>query len=441
MQCQRCGNSDSNKFIFRGKHRSGNRRFKCKVCGKWGCLNGNESISQNNQYNYTFDNNGETAELSFEGTDDDIRTEKDLFKRFPIDENEWQVERIVRGKSTGYRKDRSVEWKVRDGQVEYGEVHDSGKLLIKPFFSIKVFLKRKTQEIRNKLAIDDLKSDLKNFAVSYPKIKYPKTESGMLFEIEVPDLHIGKLTWEEESGESSDLKLQSKRAIETLTNLLAHARNYPIEKILFPIGNDYFNVDNQFNTTSHGTPQQEDTRWRKTFRVGRTLAIQMIDLCACIAPVDVLIVPGNHDEERSFYLGDALECWYHTNSNVHIDNSAQKRKYYLYGKLLLGLTHGYHEKLDKLQNIMPVEAPEMWAKSKFREWHTGDKHHRVDAVYKTNEQIGVVVRILRSLSPNDAWHYDKGYVGALRASEAFLWDREQGLIAQFTSVANYIGEN
>jgi len=112
----------------------------------------------------------------------------------------------------------------------------------------------------------------------------------------------------------------------------------------------------------------------------------------------------------------------------------KKRKYYKFGKNLIGYTHGSDEKLDRLPLLMASEQPELWAQTKFREWHTGDKHNKKDISYiSTNENSGMVVRILRSLASADAWTFNKGYIGALRASESFLWHPEDGLIAQFTA--------
>jgi hypothetical protein len=83
---------------------------------------------------------------------------------------------------------------------------------------------------------------------------------------------------------------------------------------------------------------------------------------------------------------------------------------------------------------MPVECPEFWAMSTHREWHLGDKHHKKDLLHRTEDVDGVTIRLLRSLSATDTWHFDKGYVGAPRAAEAFLWDKTDGLTAQFQAV-------
>jgi len=362
-----------------------------------------------------------------------IMSQLDLMKAYGINPDEWSVEKYIIRTSEGYRKDRSVEWQVEDGKVLHGDVNDTGKMLVVPLYHMELRLIRKTEEIRTHEAVESLIADAKKFAPIYPDLEYVQHQNGMMYEIAMPDIHFGRLTWHEESGDDYDIKIAEKVIKSTLRDLLHYTSYFAINKILLPLGNDYFNVNNKINTTIHGTLQQEDTRWQKTFRAGRRIAIDTIDLCTSIAPTDVLLIPGNHDEEKIFYLGDALECWYHNNKNVHIDNLAKSRKYYSYGRVLLGFTHGDVETYKKLPNLMQFEVPQLWGNSLYREWHTGDKHHKTDFVLEVDEQVGIVIRVLRSLVPADAWTFSHGFVGAQRAAEGFLWHPENGLIAQFTA--------
>jgi hypothetical protein len=376
---------------------------------------------------------GEKAFASASLDEDVVNNPKKLLTAMNIDTKIWRVYKKEIGKSAAWRKDKSSDLKINQG-VMTGTVKDSGSIKIVPVYTVKLWLERKTEEIRAGLALEDFQKEAYKHSPKQSPFKFPRRKDGMLYEIEMPDLHIGKLTWGEETGEDSDIKIQTKAAKSVLEQLLGRAQSYQIEKIWFPVGHDYFNVDNQFNTTSHGTPQQEDTRWRKTFKVGWTFAAEMINLCSQVAPVEVIVIPGNHDETRSYYLGEVLSALYASSRHITVDNSAKARKYKLYGVNLVGMTHGYHEPLKRLKDLMTYEAPDLWSQSKYREFHTGDKHHKEDYVQKTDETDGgIVVRILRSLSPADAFHYNKGYVGALRASEAFLWHKTDKLIAQFNA--------
>lgn len=361
-----------------------------------------------------------------------VRNERDLVRVCEIDTDEWSIDHWICEVYEMPRKDKKISMVYEKG-VASGKVSDDGKMTVTPLYLVKAWLVRRVAEIRRKDALAQQIKDAKQHAFKYRKIRY-KANKNYLFEVDIPDLHFGKLAWGEESGSDYDIKIAKKIALSALESLLGFASRYEVSKIVFPIGNDFFNVDNKSNTTTHGTPQQEDTRWQKTFRLGRQLCVEMIDRCAMVAPVDVLIVPGNHDEERSFYLGDSLEAWYHNCNYVTVNNKAMKRKYYPFGVNLIGFTHGYYEKPDRLPFVMPNEEPHKWAASKYREWHLGHVHHKKDLLYRTEDKEGVTIRYLRSLSATDTWHFDKTFIGNIRAAEAFLWDAKRGLVGQFNAV-------
>jgi hypothetical protein len=143
-----------------------------------------------------------------------------------------------------------------------------------------------------------------------------------------------------------------------------------------------------------------------------------------IAPVDVVMVSGNHDYQRVFYLGVFLEASFAGSSHVAIQNDATQRKYYAWGATLLGFTHGDKEKQEELPLIMAAERPEMWAASSTREWHLGHEHKE-----KVRSKCGVVTRVIPSLCPPESWHASRGYVSGQRQACAFAYDRH-GLIGQ-----------
>lgn len=425
MNCPNCSSPMQSRGVVRGK-----RKFKCQNCGRWEYRPVGEGYEPPTPKSH-YSNDGQTIFVSY--VSDHIPSTEEIAQQYKIDLNEWEVKKIETTDWQTARKDRQVNMTYTDG-VANGTVIDSGEFTRVWNHRVNVTFVRRTEEIRARTVLHEMRTEAISFAPKYPKIKYPEHKDGLLYEIDLPDIHFGRLSWSGESGEDYDIKIAEQFALTALNGLLAHAKNYPISKILFPFGNDFFNVNNKLEMTVHGTPQQEDTRWSKTFKSGRMLATQMIEWCSQIAPVDVMIVAGNHDEERMFYLGEALEGRFYNNPNVYINNEAIKRKYYAYGQVLLGFTHGYYEKPQKLPLVMAIEAPHLWAKAKFREWHLGDKHHKKEFEYKTDESTGVVVRILRALAVHDTWTFDKGYVGALKAAESFLWHPDNGLVAQFTSL-------
>ena len=45
-----------------------------------------------------------------------------------------------------------------------------------------------------------------------------------------------------------------------------------------------------------------------------------------------------------------------------------------------------------------------------------------------NEDLGVTVRYLSSLSGTEEWHNKKGYIGTHKAGEAFIWNDKSGMV-------------
>ncbi|MBK8609093.1 MAG: hypothetical protein IPL84_03900 [Chitinophagaceae bacterium] len=165
-----------------------------------------------------------------------------------------------------------------------------------------------------------------------------------MFVIDLPDLHFDKLAWGKETGKDWDMKISSSLYMKAIDDLVSKASVYSVEKILYPVGNDMFNSDTIDNTTTKGTKQIVDGRWKKSFVLARKLIVSAALKLSKIAPVDIMIVPGNHDEQKTFYLGDALECRFYNDANVNVDNTPTMRKYFKYGKTLIAYTHGKDEK-------------------------------------------------------------------------------------------------
>lgn len=276
--------------------------------------------------------------------------------------------------------------------------------------------------------------EVKKFAPNVKKIKYVPTGSGkFLLEIVLCDVHFGKLGWIGETGNMSyDTKIAAKRMTACVRAHIGEAllTGKNIERIVFVAGNDFFNADKDlpFSQTTKGTPQQDDLRWQKTFNKGWKLNVECIELCKEVAPVEVVVIPGNHDFQKSFYMGDVLHAWYRNDVNVQVHNGADPQKFIEYGNCLIGYCHNMNLKRIKL--LMQDKVPEAWGRTYFREWHLGDIHHPklVELVHEDYQSL--MIRWLKSLSGDDGWHNDKGF-RSIKGGESFLWDHKYGMTNNF----------
>lgn len=378
-----------------------------------------------------------------------ITSLEQAIKFFKIDTKIWEVERYVCNSYPVSAREREQDLSWNQG-VMTGYAKRANKWTTTVNYQVKLWLKKKV-DIVNAIKFDDFFKELlsKHKPTKYSAASYPKERERNLLEINICDLHLGKLCWGGEVGNDYDMKIASKRFNHALHDLVVRAGKNSFDKILFIVGNDFFNSDTHIGTTTEGTRQDEDSRWQKTFARGVELVVEGIDYLRQFAAVDIMIIPGNHDTQKSIYLGHTLSAWYRNDKNVKVDASASVRKYYLYGNSLLGFTHGDKEHTGALRMLMPLEVPKLWAKSKYREFHCGHWHRdvsyietvkakkndgaKIAKVPLTDEQLGIVIRHLRSLAGTDAWHYGKGYVGPIKGATAFLWSFNMGLLAFYNS--------
>lgn len=392
---------------------------------------GRPPIEKSNELKTKHTEKGNTADIEWKfGTSyppDHIKTLDELLAITQVDLDIWKVRSYIVNK-----------WDVTSWKREVPETVQN--------FQVKATLERDIKVVREKAVGEIFREMTENYQApvvsTSPKDTSDYTENNLL-EVTLFDLHIGKLAWGGETGENYDTKIARSRYLRTIKKLVDRASGFEFSKILFPIGSDFFNSDTIYNTTTKGTPQDEDLRWQKTFRVGTSLLVDAINMLKETGvPVDVVVIPGNHDFERSYYMGEFLVAWFNNDPMVNINNGASPRKYYRFGKVLLGLTHGSEEKEASLPLLMAsdIESKPLWSVTDFHEWHLGHIHRKRDVKYisfdknrMTDEDLGVTVRYLSSLTGTEEWHHKKGFVGATKAGEAFLWNDKTGMIAHFNS--------
>ena len=248
-----------------------------------------------------------------------------------------------------------------------------------------------------------------------------------LVEISPFDIHIGKLGWGEEVGQDFDTSIAVKRFKAAVIDLLQRSSaSYQIDEIVYPMGNDLMHIDNKSYTTTAGTLMDTDLRYHQIFRTSVRISLWAIRALREVAPVKVVVIPGNHDRVSMFCLGEVIAAAFDGDPLVTVDNSPRIRKYYRYGVNLIGYTHGDREKLSELPLIMADEAGKDWAETRIHEWHVGHKHNKRQMRWVTHDQYRTTgVRILPSLTGQDSWHYEKGY-RHLPQAEAHVYSLTRG---------------
>lgn len=363
------------------------------------------------------------GEIEANGKTDRVMTLDELVKVAKIDLNEWEVVSFDINK-----------WEM--GAV----LRDKGRpdrVISKPLWQVKAkFKKRSITEKQWKQLLKEIR-DARPIVVRTRKPSKPSSK--IMLEMAPVDLHMGKVSSLIEAGNEFNMDVAEKLYKEAVMDLVGKAEPHGFSKILLLMGNDIMHVNGiKPHTRSDKNIMDVDGRYFDIFRRTRTLMVWGIEYLRQYAPVDVVVIRGNHDFASSWHLGEVLAAQYDGVSGVEIDNSPRPRKYRQWGPTLLGFTHGSEEKPANLPSIMAKEAPrEMVAETRYQEWHIGHLHKKVIRNYVEMDSFeGTRVRILPTLTGHDAWHHEQGYMDR-RASEAYLWHEEHGYFGHYSYNVNW----
>lgn len=332
--------------------------------------------------------------------ENDLKNPNSLLKAHGFDVKEWQ-----------FVSARNNIWNVYSKQDGIKELYSS-KIVVKP---------------RTEISLDEIEEFYQDLINNYssPTIKRYAKKNGLMFELPIMDLHLGKFSTSDIVKDEYNTEIARECFNKIIDTCISRLKDVNIEKIIFPIGNDFFHYDTVGATTTGGTIQDSDMKHQTLFKMGVLLLIDGISKLSkeLQAPIEVFCVQGNHALM-------SLWCYFNNNDNVTVDLSTSPRKYIEFGKCLIGFAHGDKEK-KRIDKIMQVEAAEAWGKSKYREIHQGHLHSE-----QVREDGGIIIRNLSSVTGTDAWHHNSGYIGAIRKCTCFLWDKDIGLDSTFNVVIN-----
>jgi hypothetical protein len=280
----------------------------------------------------------------------------------------------------------------------------------------------------NEYSPEDLVAFLKKFtpkSVKEFKNLNDKTKENIDAELSIADYHLAKKVVEG----CNDPAQRAITYYNIAENLVHKTRLiYNIDKLVFPISNDFFHTDNYANQTTNLTPQDTIMSYSDEYELGFALLVDTINMLKANATtVHVVLVQGNHDRTKSYYLAHALEIYFKECANVTFDRSHSVIKGVTLGNTFIGYHHG-NCKIDDLPLLFATSPSfsTQFGTSQYREVHTGDKHH-----YMAKDIKGVRIQQMPSLSGADRWHADHNFVNSVRAALMLHYNYRDGKIGEF----------
>ena len=299
------------------------------------------------------------------------------------------------------------------------------KMLPSGKFTSSVFSKRKEAK---DYSPEDFARFLENYKpnnISITKVDRNNIKDYVDVEISISDYHLAKRTVDGDN----DVTTRALRYVTVAQSLIDKVEAcYNINTVVLPISNDYFHTDNYQHQTTNGTPQDTIMDYADEYEIGFAILVDTINMLRKhSSTVKVVLVQGNHDRTKSFYLAHALNVFFKDVEDVEFIRENSVVKGLTLGNTFIGWHHG-NCKIEDLPLLFATHPKysHQFGDAVYREVHTGDKHH-----YMAKEVKGVRIQQMPSLSGTDRWHLDNNYVHSVRAALALVYDRNLGKIAEF----------
>ena len=299
------------------------------------------------------------------------------------------------------------------------------KMLPSGKFTSSVFSKRKQPQ---DYSPEDFAKFLENYKpnnITITKENYSVEKDYVDVELSISDYHLAKRTVDGDN----DVASRALRYVNVAQSLIDKVKaNYNINNVVLPISNDFFHTDNYQHQTTNGTPQDTIMDYAEEYELGFGVLVDTINMLRQHANnVTVVLVQGNHDRTKSYYLAHALDVFFRDALDVDFIREHSVVKGLTLGNTFIGWHHG-NCKIEDLPLLFATHSKysHQFGDAVYREVHTGDKHH-----YMAKEVKGVRIQQMPSLSGTDRWHLDNNYVHSVRAALALVYDRNLGKIAEF----------
>lgn len=277
-----------------------------------------------------------------------------------------------------------------------------------------------------KVLADSLLGPIKGKSKAPRRIGRGKVDPSIQPWVVLGDEHFGLLSWAPETGSNFDTDINEKVMTEAVDRLVR--RTKPAKKcVICSVGDTLHANGPRPLTPGGGNVLDVDSRYRRVIEVASRAFKHCIETALEIhETVHVVIVPGNHDPDACFVLSYGLDQYYANDPRVTVDMAPTVRRYYRFGKNLIGVTHGDKAKRSKLPDIMANERRKDWGETINQFWFLGHIHHQV------REDIGTVqLEHFRTLASADAWHTEQGYL-SIKDARCIVLHETYGEIERYT---------
>ena len=196
-----------------------------------------------------------------------------------------------------------------------------------------------------------------------------------------------------------------------------------LEKVVYILGSDEFNSEFTGMTTK-GTPQENAIGYHEGFNAICLHEISIINLMLNFCRnIDVVYIPGNHDEYVGWHLLNFLKCYYREQTNIIFDIAPDYTKYVRFSNTAMCFNHGDVMSPEALAKNFPIEYKKEWSSCDHFFVFTGDKHTEL-----SRDLNGIRFYRIPALDKSSSkWDLKNGYGNSKGEMTAFLFMEKDGL--------------
>lgn len=244
---------------------------------------------------------------------------------------------------------------------------------------------------------------------------------------------------DQKNADGTGFEENRKRWLGCLRQNIARAKRLgrPPRRTIIDLGQDLTNIDSMYKTTAAGTPQDQDLMGNDAVQQPFDVGVEAIELCRELdAPVEVKVIPGNHDWRTmvAYYWGLKKHYQFHDANDVTFTGGAEKMQFGRYGNNLCVWLHG--------ENLSGGETKQNWNLSSqilHNATHLLDEDiSHFYALMGHNHHIlekddGVHTLQGGSTAKTDEWHRVNQYETSKACQTAYILDESGGQTVRFTS--------
>ncbi|KAF0122041.1 MAG: hypothetical protein FD152_3679 [Xanthobacteraceae bacterium] len=238
------------------------------------------------------------------------------------------------------------------------------------------------------------------------------------------DVHLGSLSWHEETGADYDLDIAERLIIDWFAAAIDMAPRAETA-VLAQIGDALHYDSMESKTPASGHILDADSRFPKIVRAAIRIFRRVVRmLLEKHGRVHVIMADANHDPASGAWLREMFAAFYDDEPRVTVDSSASTYYVYEHGDVSLFVHHGHRRNIGNVDTVFAGKFREVYGRTRFSYAHLGHLHS--DELKSTN-----LMKVERheTLAAPDAYAANGGWLSG-RSAKVVTYHKKHGEVSR-----------